>query len=54
MSKLERFLALLLLALLGFIQEGRVHAANERAAAAELWADAVANQAVELLERATK
>lgn len=40
-----------LLLTLCICEERRVHAANERALAAEQWADAVSNEAAEMLER---
>lgn len=54
MSKLERFLAFLLFLSFCLYQQRRVHTANERAAAAEQWAEAVSNEAAEMLERITR
>ena len=54
MSNLERILAFLFLFGFGCIEERRVLLAHERAAEAERWAESVADQAVEMLEKATR
>lgn len=54
MSKLERLLVFLLFVSVCLYQERRVHTANERAAAAEQWAEAVSNEATEMLERISR
>lgn len=54
MSKLERFLFFALFVFVCLYHQRRVHIANERALAAEQWAEAVSNEAAEMLERITR